>query len=178
MTFSNPASNAKAAAAGYIASLLEILGDRDPLEVMRELVPGVRRATEGLSPEELRTPEAEGKWSIIEVVQHLADSELVLGFRMRMALAHDEPELAGFDQDLWASRLRYRDNKLEHALTELQQGRDATLRLVASLRPPEFQRFGRHAERGDESIARMIDLAAGHGLVHLRQIERIRAGVR
>ncbi len=178
MTFSNPAPNAKAAAAGYIASLLEILGNQDPLEVMRELVPSVTRATEGLSPDELRAPEAEGKWSIIEVVQHLADSELVLGFRMRMALAHDEPELAGFDQDLWASRLRYRERELDYALTELQHGRDTTLRLVASLRPPEFHRFGRHAERGDESIARMIELAAGHGLVHLRQIERIRASLR
>ena len=55
----------------------------------------------------LRRPEAPGKWSATEVVQHLADSELVLGFRMRMILTEDRPALQGYDQDRWAGTLRY-----------------------------------------------------------------------
>lgn len=174
MNFSNPVDGARENGAGYVAALLAVLGDRDPVEVMRELVPQVESATRGLSDQVLRRPEREGKWSIIDVVQHLADTELVMGFRMRMALAHDGPKLAGFDQDLWAAGLRYNERGLDEAISELKSGRDANVRLSASLSPAELKRWGMHSERGEESVIRMLELAAGHGLVHVRQIERIR----
>jgi hypothetical protein len=91
VTFSNPAAAAAAGASAYVKALLEVLGDRRPLEVLPELVPWIEARVRAVSPEALRRPEAPGKWSVTEVVQHLADSELVLGFRTRMILSEESP---------------------------------------------------------------------------------------
>ena len=72
--------------------------------------------------------EAPGKWSIREVIQHLADSDLVGGFRLRMVLAHDPPVMPGYDQDLWATRLGYRDADVHEALEQFAALRAANLR--------------------------------------------------
>jgi hypothetical protein len=171
--FSNPANAAAAAAADYVRALLDVLGDAEPLAVLAELPAALAALTRGVPRRTLGTPEAPGKWSIVEVIQHLADSELVLGYRVRMALAHDEPPLQGFDQDLWADRLRYRDASLGSALAQLRPLRAANLRLVRSLDDAELGRAAVHAERGRASVAEMLRLAAGHDLAHRRQIARI-----
>ena len=106
--------------------------------------------------------------------QHLADSDLVLGWRMRMILAHDRPPLTGYDQDLWAARLGYEKTTPDDALREFAVLRKANLRLMQRASANDLQRVGVHSERGDESIEYMMRLYAGHDLLHLRQIERIR----
>jgi DinB superfamily len=173
----NPASNAAANADAYIASLFSALGSREPFEVLRQTPAALRKGIEGLSRDQLTTPEAPGKWSTLDVVQHLADSELVGGFRFRMTLAHERPPLAGYDQDLWAKMLRYRDVDLETALEQFAALRKANLGLLQSATPAERERVGLHSERGEESITKMIRMYAGHDLVHLRQLNRIRTGL-
>jgi len=172
--FSNPAGRAPAAATRYVESLLALLGDRDPIAVQRELVPALRRLLDGLDDAALRRPEASGKWSIAQVVEHLTDQEIVNAFRIRSTVAEDEPELRGYDQDRWASRLRYGAAPFAEVLDELEAVRRRNLRLYAALTPEEMQRFGRHAERGAERVDHLLRLTAGHDLVHRRQIERIR----
>ncbi|MGE3525958.1 MAG: DinB family protein [Gemmatimonadales bacterium] len=174
----NPATGAAAHADAYTRAILDALGTRDPLAVLRETPARLRELTAGLSPEALSRPEAPGKWSIAGVVQHLADSELVGGFRYRMVLAHDAPEIMGFDQDLWAERLRYRDSDLEDALTDFTALRRYNLRLLTRATPEEMKRVMHHVERGEESLAHMMRMYAGHDLVHLRQVERVRKEVR
>jgi uncharacterized damage-inducible protein DinB len=133
--------------------------------------------TVDLPPAELRRPEAPGKWSIVAVVAHLADSELVWAYRVRMVLAHDRPQIVGYDQDLWAERFQYEEADLDDALRRFRTLREADLALVRSLTPALLQRVGLHSERGEESLSHMVRLYAGHDLVHLRQIERIRSVV-
>jgi hypothetical protein len=161
----------------YIASLLAALGSRDPLAVMAETADTLRRLTSGVSPDRLATPEAAGKWSLLHVIQHLADSEIVAAFRFRMVLAQDRPAIAGYDQDLWASRLRYSEVDLEEAIGQFAALRAANLRVLARTTPAERARVGIHAERGEESIEKMIRIYAGHDLVHCRQMSRIKAAV-
>lgn len=173
--FTNPAGGARAAAGEYIAALLELLGDRDPLTVQAELPDAVRELTAGLSGEELGRLEEPGKWSILQVVEHLADQELVNGFRLRSIVAEDEPPLRGYDQDLWARRLRYGSAGLEPVLDELRALRARNLRLYRSLSEAELDRVGLHDERGPESARRLRALTAAHDLLHRRQIARIRA---
>jgi hypothetical protein len=177
MSFANPAATARAGAARYVADLLGLLGDRDPLLVQEELLGAVSVATQGIPDEVLRRPEAPGKWSIIEVVKHLADSEIVYGYRIRMTLAMPNPDIQGYDQDLWARTLRYRETDLAEALAQLSLLRRINLKLVRSLGPDELARTGLHSERGPESVGRIIQLLAGHDLIHRRQIERIRRQV-
>ena len=173
--FSNPAGAAKEAAERYTRALLELLGDRDPLVVQSELPDAVERAVGGMTDAQLRQPEKPGKWAVIEVVQHLADSEIVYGYRIRMILAADTPAIEGYDQDAWAQRLRYIETSLPDALAQIRILRGRTLTLLRGLRPEEWERAGMHSERGRESVRHLAKLLAGHDLVHLRQIARIKS---
>jgi hypothetical protein len=173
MTFSNPSGSAAAAASGYVRALLDLLGSRDPLAVMEELVPWLRARLGDVAESALRRPERAGKWSVVEVVQHLADAELVMGFRIRIVLASDRPPLQGYDQDHWVSELGYREVPLGTALHQLAGVRQGNLALARRISPAQLQRVGLHSERGEESVALMLRLMAGHDLVHRRQIERI-----
>jgi len=177
-TLTNNASNAAAQAQAYVAMILQALGSRDPLEVLAETPATLRQAVKGLMPQQEAAREMPGKWSVRQVVQHLVDSELVGGFRYRMVLAHDAPELPGFDQDLWAERLGYQDIDLATALDEFTMLRQANLRLLRRATPEDLQRVMRHSERGDEPLGQMIRMYAGHDLVHLAQIRRIREAIR
>jgi len=173
--FSKPAGGARTAADSYTRALLDLLGSRDPLAVQAELPVAIEQAVSGLSDAAVRRPERPGKWSVIQVIQHLADSELVSGYRIRMILAHDTPVIQGYDQDAWAERLRYADVPLSDALTQIRVLRTLNLRLLHALSPAEWERTGNHSERGPESIARFTKLIAGHDLVHRRQIDRIKS---
>jgi len=171
--FSNRKADAAAGAGAYIAAVLNLLGDADPLAQLRSTADQVVRRCDGHSDEVLRRPEAPGKWSAAMVIQHLADSDLVWGYRMRLVIAEVRPRLTGFDQDLWADRLRYRDAHPQRALDEFRTLRDINLRLIDGLDASDLARVGVHTERGDESLDHMIRLYAGHDLVHLRQLDRV-----
>ncbi len=175
MTFSNPAANAAASAKSYVRVLLDVLGDRQPLDVLPELMPWLDARLSGVPEQVLRRPEAPGKWSVTQVVKHLADSELVFGFRSRMILSEDRPALQGFDQDRWASLFRYGEVMCQSALAQLGVLRDADLAVLRRLGPEELERVGMHSERGPESLGHLMKLMAAHDLVHRRQIDRIMA---
>jgi hypothetical protein len=175
--FTNPASGAAHNAAAYVTAILELLGDRDPMTVLRATPSALRQAIDGLSIEQLRTPERPGKWSIVHVLQHLADSDLVWGWRLRLVLAQDRPPLTGYDQDLWASRLHYEDSDPAMSLATFDALRRANLWLLERATPEDLERVGVHVERGEESLAHHCRLYAGHDLLHLNQIARIGAAV-
>jgi hypothetical protein len=177
VTFSNPAGSAAAAAGTYVRGLLEVLGPRDPVEVLAELVPWVSDRIQGLDDATLRRPEAPGKWSVIEVLQHLADSDLVFSYRLKMMMTEDRPPIQGYDQDRWAGELRYRDAPLDLVLDQLRGMRAANLHLVRRLSPAQLERVGMHSERGAESAGFLLRLMGAHDLVHRRQIDRILSAV-
>jgi hypothetical protein len=158
----------------YTRRMLELLGDQDPIAVMEELVPALETAVSGMAQTEMCRVEHEGKWSILEVMEHLVDTEMVYGYRVRRILAEDEPEIQGFDQDLWARRLRYNEGNCRDALSDLVVLRHRNLRLFRSLGPTELERAGIHAERGRETVGRTLQLMAGHDLGHRMQIERVK----
>src|SRR5262245_22350177 len=176
--FTNPANAAKEHAAAYVAAILDLLGARDPMSVLRETPSAVRRAIDGLSEPQLKQPERPGKWSIAQVLQHLADSDLVWGWRMRLILAQDRPTLTGYDQDAWAVRLHYEEADPHEALRTFDVLRAGNLRLIDRAAPEDMTRIGVHAERGDETLEHHRRLYAGHDLMHLQQIARIRDTVR
>jgi hypothetical protein len=175
--FTNPAGSTTEQNTAYTDGLLSLLGAQDPIEVLGRTPAALRVAVSGLATELLLMPESNGKWSVTEVLQHLADAELVNGFRLRMILAHDRPPLVGYDQDSWAQRLGYRSAHAETAMNDFETLRRGNLRLLESLAPDDWRRVGVHAERGVESIERLFRLVAGHDLLHLRQIARILAAV-
>lgn len=171
-TFSNPAGAAGAAGGEYTRAILATLGDREPIGVLAELVPWLERRLAGIDDAALRRPEAPDKWSAIDVVQHLADAELVAGWRVRFILTQDSPPLPGYDQDAFARDFRYREIPLAEAMGQLAGLRTANLRLYRSVPPAALDRVGVHSERGPESVGHIMRMMAGHDLVHRRQLER------
>jgi uncharacterized damage-inducible protein DinB len=172
--FTNPASAAPEQAGEYVAAVLGLLGERDPFDVLRTTPRLLREAADSMSADRLSEPERPGKWSVRQVLRHLADSEIVWAYRLRVVLAQDRPPLAGYDQDAWAERLHYADADAAASLTEFDALRRGNLSLLERAAPADLQRVGVHAERGDESVEYMIRLYAGHDILHLNQIERIR----
>jgi uncharacterized damage-inducible protein DinB len=172
--FSNPASRSIEQAQAYTSAILDLLGSKDPMAVLPRTPDELRRLVAGLSERQLSEPEVAGKWSIRQVVQHLSDSELVWGYRLRLVLAQDRPSLTGYDQDLWAERLGYERAPIEPALDNFTVLRRSNLGLLAAASAVDLQRVGVHSERGEESVAHMIRMYAGHDLLHLAQIARIR----
>ena len=175
--FSNRSIDPPQERAKYPAAILELVGEREPMSILRETPAAASRAVDGLSAAQLRKQEAPGKWSIAQVLQHLADSDLVWGWRVRLILAQDRPTLTGYDQDLWAERLHYADADPVEALEQLRVLRRGNLSLIARATPEDLERVGVHSERGEESVGYLCGLYAGHDLLHLRQIARIRTGL-
>jgi uncharacterized damage-inducible protein DinB len=173
--FSNRSIDPPQERARYAGAILDLLADEDPLTVLRETPSAIARASSGPARDQLRMPEAPGKWSIVQVLQHLADSELVWGWRLRLILAQDHPQITGYDQDLWAERLNYADADPDEATSVFTVLRRANLTLIERATPAELKRVGVHSERGEESIEYLLGLYAGHDLLHRRQIDRILA---
>jgi len=172
--FSNRFSEAKNEAGDYTRALLGLLGDRDPLSVLEQTPSELTRRLTGLTRDDLARPEKPGKWSMLQVLRHLADSDLVWGYRLRRIIAEDRPAIHGYDQDQWADRLHYDRADGAEALAEFRALRAGHVRLLRSLGPADRKRVGVHSERGEESIEHMMRMMAGHDTLHLNQLDRIR----
>lgn len=175
--FSNTSNDSAEDRSKYSGAILDLLGDREPLAVLRDTPGNAARAMASASPAQLRTPERRGKWSIAQVLRHLADSDVVWGWRMRLILAQDRPQITGYDQDLWAERLDYADADPAESLETFAVLRRDNLRLLERATPEDMKRVGVHSERGEESVAHLARLFAGHDLMHLAQIERIKRAI-
>jgi len=129
----------------------------------------------GMSANQLARRPAPTKWSIQEIVAHLADDELVGAYRIRLILSAPGTEIQAFDQDRWAAGGRYAATDLGASLALFRALREANLALLSVLEEEEWDRYGNHAERGRESIRDIAAYYAGHDLNHFAQIEAILA---
>ena len=171
--FANPAGRSGDAAQAYTRALLDLLGDRAPLDVLGELPAWLEAQVATLDDAELRRPEAPGKWSVLEVTAHLLDAEIVHAHRTRQIAAGKDPAIEPYDQEAWAREFDYADADLGVTLHALSALRMANLRHWSRLTPVQLERAGLHKERGRETAGHYLKLAAGHDLVHRRQIARI-----
>lgn len=162
----------------YQRFLLAALGDDDPAEVQAATPEAIRRLIADAG-DELRTRPEPGEWSVLSCVAHIVDAELVVGNRYRWILAHDEPELMPYDQDLWVDRLHAPDETAEEMLDWWEPLRTANVALWRRTPAAGRARVGLHRERGRESYDLTFRMLAGHDRVHLdqarRTLERVRA---
>ncbi len=161
----------------YRKELLDLLGDRDPLEVLAHTPARIERRLKGIDEAVLARRPREGVWSVKEVLGHLGDTEWVYGYRVRMILSHDTPAIAGYDQDLMVTGMAHNERPLSMLLEELRRLRGLNIDLYLRSRGPAWTRFGLHAERGEESVELNVRLLAGHDFRHMDQIDRILAAV-
>lgn len=134
----------------------------------------LRRAMADLSRTALAWRPAPGKWSITEIVCHLADVEVVNGWRYRMILAQPGSPLTAFDQERWADETAYRRQNPALALEAFTALRRRHVALMRATPRSAWTRFGVHEERGRLSFHDLVDWIAAHDLNHLAQVARLR----
>jgi hypothetical protein len=157
----------------YVRRILSNLEGQAPLEVLRTTPMRLRTIVRETPAEVLRRQPAPDRWSAAQIMAHLADAEIVASWRLRQILAHDGVALQPFDQNEWATHLRYDAVDPFESVELFAVTRAANLALLDRVDPKRHEHHGMHAERGRETVTHLIRLYAGHDLNHLRQIERI-----
>jgi uncharacterized damage-inducible protein DinB len=149
------------------------LAGGNPFEVIRATAGQLGKFVQTLGPDQLDRAPAPGKWSVRDILCHLADCEVVFAFRLRQALAEDHHVIQPFDQDKWASV--YRHYEARAALAAFTSVREWNRAFISGLTPQAFEKPLNHPERGDMTLQVVVETMAGHDLNHLRQVEAIAA---
>jgi DinB superfamily len=134
----------------------------------------VIEALEGFPKGQLTAHPLPGKWSACEIVQHLADSEMISAIRLRRLLVEDKPVIEGYDQNLFAKRLHYNDREIAPALAAFRAARSTTLQLLEGMTEPDWQREGMHTESGRYTAEDWLKIYAAHAHGHADQIRNLR----
>jgi len=157
----------------YTHRVVGYIEGKQPLAVQAATAKKLERLIKGVPTSKLRKRPGPDKWSVSEILAHLADAEIVGGFRMRLILGSPGTAVAAFDQDAWVINLHYSKRDPRKAVMQFRTLREANLALLKSLTPEQWKHYGMHSERGQESIEHIVRMFAGHDLNHLRQIEAI-----
>jgi hypothetical protein len=159
----------------YIQRILGHVEGQDAIKVQRTTMPKLKKLINGLTPKEVKWKPAPGKWSIAEIVAHLADVEIVASWRMRSVLGANGTAIQAFDQDVWASVFQYGKRDPKQSLEVFRVLRENNLAMLKALPRESWENYGMHAERGKETIAHLARMFAGHDTNHVLQIEGIAA---
>ena len=133
----------------------------------------VAEAITGASDAELDFSPGEGKWTIRQIVHHLADSEMTSAIRLRLLVAADRPAIAGYDQEEFARRLYY-DRPIGPSLDAFRAARETTAEILDRMSDAEWQREGTHSEVGRYTVAKWLEIYAQHAHGHADQIRNAR----
>jgi hypothetical protein len=137
----------------------------------------VRQATRGLTREQMLARPVPGKWSVLEVVCHVADFDMVGADRIKRTIAMSEPLLPDGDENLFASRLAYHSRELEEELQVIGTIRAQVTRILRTLSEPDFSRIGHHSAAGPLTLAQYVERTTRHIPHHVRFIEEKRAAL-
>jgi hypothetical protein len=159
----------------YQQALLDLLGDRDPQDVLATTPEEIEVATSELDLGILQQRPEPNEWSAEEILGHIFDAEVVYGFRWRVTLAQDGVSYPGYDQDAWTHLPRPSFPELLAAFASLRR---ANVWLIEEVPSSDYEKIGNHAERGPESFAMAVRIVAGHDIAHLKQLHQTLAAVR
>jgi uncharacterized damage-inducible protein DinB len=160
----------------YTQRILGYTEGQDSLKVQqgtaKKLAALIRRKTK----KQLTRRPAPGKWSIAEILAHLADTEIVVGWRLRQILSTNGTPIQAYDQNTWAAAFDYAHRDAKRSLEVFRFLRDVNVALLKSVPKQLWDNYGMHQERGKETVAHVVRMIAGHDLNHLRQVEGLAKG--
>lgn len=157
----------------YIGRILGYVEGQDAVKVQRATAPKLKKAIQGLTPSQLKWRPEPAKWSIAEIIAHLADAEVVASWRMRSVIGENGITIQPFDQDAWASVFEYQKRDAKLSLETFRVLRENNLAMLKEIPKQTWDNYGMHLERGKESIAHLTRMFAGHDTNHILQVERI-----
>jgi hypothetical protein len=162
----------------YTQRLLSYGEGKDPLR-LQQAAPGKFAALiKGKTGKQLTARPVPDKWSVAEILAHLADAELAISWRLRQVLTNNAIPIQAYDQELWAKTFNYARRDPRQSLANFRALREANLALLKSVPRKLWDNYGVHAERGHESVNHVVKMVAGHDLNHLQQVEKILPGSR
>jgi hypothetical protein len=148
---------------------------RDPLQLQRQAPDILAQLIHHVSGERLKTRPRSDKWSVGEILAHLAEDEVPIAWRYRQMVEHSGIELSGFDQDFWAQAGGYNSRDPQESLALFRLLRNANLQFLEALTTDQWKSFGIHAERGRITVRDLAIHMAGHDMNHIEQVRRILA---
>ncbi len=157
----------------YTERMLGYQRGKVPIRILASTPARLKRLLQGVPRKKLAARPAADRWSVAEILAHLADAELVTGFRLRLVLGSSGITIQAFDQDAWADFSRYRKQDPALSLDAFQTVRQRNVALLKSIPRNMWECYGMHTERGKETVTRISQMLAGHDINHLRQIEEI-----
>ena len=146
----------------------------DLIRRYEEGITAVEQAVQNIPAAVLDRPPGPGKWTIRQLIGHLADADLVAAVRMRFIAAEPGSPLKAFDQDKWAASLGYQHLTPEQVLAEFRAIRRITAAMLRSLPAAAWDQTGKHEERGEVTLRQMVESYAGHAEHHARQIVELK----
>lgn len=141
--------------------------------VLASLATGPRRIARAVARargNRLRRRPRPREWSVVEVLAHLLDGEVALGFRIRKLAAEPGASITAWDQEKWTPGLRHRRADPRTILDAFAALRADTVALVRRLTPAQRRAAGRHPEYGRLRVDQLLAHWAEHDLLHLEQI--------
>lgn len=157
----------------YTERILGFVSGKEPLEVQRETANTLAKLINSFSKKQISLRPEPGKWSITEILAHLADSEIVLSWRMRLVICQNGALIQAADQNVWAQTLDYARQDPKVSLEIFRVLRENNLRMLEVLPKKLWENYGMHSEHGKQTLAHIVRMYAGHDLNHLAQVERI-----
>jgi len=155
----------------YTKRVLGYIEGKKPMDILSATPGKIDRLVDGVPAETLSRRPATDKWSVTEILAHLADSEIVYGFRIRLILEGGSPPIQGIDQDAWARFSDYATHDPALSREAFRITRERTMRLLKILPRQSWDLYGMHSERGKETVTRVVEMLAGHDLNHVMQIQ-------
>jgi hypothetical protein len=157
----------------YAARLRSYTEGKDPLAMQENAPELLAKLIEGVADEVLGVRPGPGKWSVVEILAHLADDEIVTSWRYRQMVENSGCALSGFDQNEWARMGKYASKDSRQCLHLFRLLRESNLKMLRDLTSEEWQRYGMHAERGRMSVQDLARHMAGHDMNHVDQVRKI-----
>ena len=157
----------------YVARISGYVAGQNHFKVFQSTVGKLQRLLKRVPASHLKKQPEPNKWSVAEILGHLAESEIVFGYRIRMILGSNGTPIQAFDQNKWHENDGYLARNSKMAFELFQIIRETNVALLKSLTKVQWDFHGNHQERGRETIVRMVELYAGHDVNHVKQIEGI-----
>lgn len=159
--------------AEYLERIRHYGQGKDPLELQRQAPAVLADLIAKASDEQLKARPSKDKWSVGEIIAHLAEDEISSAWRYRQMVEHSGLNLPGFDQDMWARMGDYGARSPHESLELYRLLRHANLQFLLKVTPSQWECFGIHAERGRITLRDLAAHMAGHDANHIEQIRRI-----
>lgn len=147
----------------------------DLLERFRRGPELVAAALTGAAGPELDYKPSPDKWSIRQIMAHLADSEMVGADRIRRVIAEGDAQMLVYDEKAWAERLDYHRRKPSQALETFRRVRSENHDLLKDMPEDVFERSGTHSVKGKMTLTQVVLMYAEHAEAHAQQIRAARA---